>query len=260
MKLVMKIGGAAIDDAVALERVARVVSSLACAGHRVLVVHGGGAALTTTLKQMGRESQFVDGLRVTDASTRDAAVMVFAGLVNKKLVAVLGSAGVPALGLCGGDLGVMRATPKSTPAGLGFVGDVVAVDAQWIGRLWAAGAVPVVASIALGTDGQYYNVNADEAASACAATLKVDALAFLTDVPGVRGADGTVLHALNVDDIPHLIEQTVVSGGMLPKLNACTRALRGGVARVHILPAAQADAVHGATNGGIACGTEVVAR
>lgn len=260
MKLVMKIGGAAIDDAVALERLARVVSSLTCAGHGVLVVHGGGSSLTATLRAMGRESHFLDGLRVTDAPTRDAAVMVFAGLVNKKLVAVFGGAGVPALGLCGGDLGIMRATPKATPAGLGFVGDVVAVDAQWIGRLWAAGAVPVVASIALGTDGQYYNVNADEAASACAAALKVDALAFLTDVPGVRGADGTVLHALTVDDIPSLVERAVVSGGMLPKLNACTRALRGGVARVHILPAAQAEAVHGAANGGIACGTEVLAR
>ena len=260
MKLVVKIGGSAMDDAASLQRLARAVSSLTCAGHRVLVAHGGGSSLNATLGAMGREVRFVEGLRVTDAPTRDAAVMVFAGLVNKKLVAALGAAGVPALGMCGGDLGVMRAAPKTSPAGLGFVGDVVAVDAQWIGRLWAAGAVPVVASIALGTDGEYYNVNADEAASACAAALKADALAFLTDVPGVRGADGDVVHALHVADIPDLIERAVVSGGMLPKLNACTRALRGGVARVHILPATHADEMHGVTNGGIVCGTEVVSR
>ena len=260
MKLVVKIGGAAMEDTVSLQRLARVVSSLTCAGHRVLVVHGGGSSLTATLRAMGRESRFVEGLRVTDAPTRDAAVMVFAGLVNKKLVAVLGAAGVPALGMCGGDLGIVRAAPKTSPEGLGFVGDVVAVDAQWIVRLWSAGVVPAVASIALGTDGEYYNVNADEMASASAAALKADMLVFLTDVAGVRGADGDVVHALHIADIPELIERAVVSGGMLPKLNACTRALRGGVARVHILAASRAEEMHGVTNGGIACGTEVVSR
>ena len=258
MKLVMKIGGASVDDKAALERVARAVSNLTSAGHRVLVVHGGGSSLTSTLRAMGHESRFIDGLRVTDAATRDAAVMVFAGLVNKNVVAALGAAGVPALGMCGGDLGVVRATQKTTPAGLGFVGEVVAVDSEWIARLWSAGAVPVLASIAWGTDGAYYNVNADEAASACAAALQADALLFLTDVPGVRGVDGDVVHALHLADIPALIDRAVVSGGMLPKLNACSRALRAGVARVHILAAAHADAVHGITNGGIAYGTEVL--
>jgi acetylglutamate kinase len=259
VKLVVKIGGAAVDDTLALQRLARAVSDLAQAGHHVLVVHGGGSALTATLRELGREVRFVDGLRVTDAPTRDAAVMVFAGLVNKTLVAALGAASVPALGMCGGDLGIMRATPKLAPAGLGFVGDVVEVNAAWIDRLWLLGTIPVLASIALGDDSQYYNVNADEVASACAAAVKADALVFLTDVPGVRGADGQVVRALHIADIPALIDRTVVSGGMVPKLNACARALGNGVARVHILPAAHADEMHGVTNGGIECGTEVVA-
>jgi acetylglutamate kinase len=117
-----------------------------------------------------------------------------------------------------------------------------------------------VASVAIGTDGEYYNVNADEVASACAAALEADALVFLTDVPGVRDAEGIVIRSLDIRRIPSMVQQAVVSGGMLPKLEACNRALRRGVLHVHILPAACADDVRGLTNGGIEIGTEVVAR
>ncbi len=258
MKLVVKIGGAALDDPAIVRRFAHVVVDLIHGGHRVLVVHGGGTALNATLKQMGRETRFVDGLRVTDAATRDVAVMVFAGLVNKKLVAAMNAAGAPALGLCGGDLRLVQAQRKR--ADLGFVGDITAVDASWIERLWSAGALPVMASIALGTDGEYYNVNADEMAAACAAAVHVDALVFLTDVPGVKDAEGAVIRSLDIADVPSMVERTTVSGGMLPKLEACSRALQRGVSRVHILPAAYAEDVRHATNGGIECGTEVVAR
>lgn len=260
MKLVVKIGGAALDDAGVVRRFAHVVVDLVHGGHRVLVVHGGGSALSATLHKLGRETRFVDGLRVTDAATRDVAVMVLAGLVNKKLVAAIGAAGAPALGLCGGDLRVLQAKRKRSREDLGFVGDVTAVDAAWLERLWSHGAIPVMASIALGTDGEYYNVNADEVASACAAALKADTLVFLTDVPGVRDAHGAVIRSLDTAHIPTMIERATVSGGMLPKLEACARALRRGVSRVHILPAAEADDVRRLTNGGIECGTEVVAR
>ena len=260
MKLVVKIGGAALDDAAIVRRVARVVVDLVHGGHRVLVVHGGGSALSATLRELGRETRFVDGLRVTDAATRDVAVMVFAGLVNKKVVAAIGAAGAPALGLCGGDLRILQAKPKRTREGLGFVGEITAVDASWFERLWSHGAIPVVASIALGHDGEYYNINADEVASACAAAVKSDALVFLTDVPGVRDADGVVMRSLDMANIPSMVEHAIVSGGMLPKLEACNRALRRGVGRVHILPAARADDVRHLTNGGVECGTEVVAR
>jgi len=260
VKLVLKIGGAALDDAAVVRRFAHAVVDLVLGGHRVLVVHGGGSALSATLREMGRETRFVDGLRVTDAATRDVAVMVLAGLVNKKLVAAIGAAGAPALGLCGGDLRVVQAKRKRTRADLGLVGDVTAVDASWFDRLWSHGAIPVLASVALGTDGEYYNVNADEVASACAAALQADALVFLTDVPGVRDADGSVLRSLDMTHIPSMVERAIVTGGMLPKLEACNRALRRGVGRVHILPAARTDDVRLLTNGGIQHGTEVVAR
>jgi acetylglutamate kinase len=260
VKLVVKIGGAALEDAAVVRRFAHVVADLVHGGHRVLVVHGGGSALSAILRELGRETTFVDGLRVTDAATRDVAVMVLAGLANKKLVAAIGTAGVPTIGLCGGDLHLVRAKRKHARADLGFVGEVTAVDAAWIERLWSLGAVPALASIALGTDGEYYNVNADEVASACASALKAEALVFLTDVPGVRGADGLLLRSLDMAHIPSMVERAIVTGGMLPKLEACNRALRRGVGRVHILPAARADDVRAITNGGIECGTEVVAR
>jgi acetylglutamate kinase len=260
VKLVVKIGGAALDDASLVRHFAHVVVDLVHGGHRVLVVHGGGSALSRTLSALGRETRFVDGLRVTDAATRDVAVMVLAGAVNKRLVAAIGAAGAPALGLCGGDLRVLQARPKRAQEDLGFVGDVTAVDAGWLTRVWSLGAIPIVASVALGSDGEYYNVNADEVASACAVALQADALAFLTDVPGVRDADGAVMASLDAAHIPALVQRATISGGMLPKLDACTRALHRGVARVHILPAAQARNLRGLTNGGIECGTEVVAR
>ncbi len=260
MKLVVKIGGAALADAGVVRRVAHAVVDLAHGGHRVVVVHGGGSTLSATLAALGRETRFVDGLRVTDAATRDVAVMVLAGLVNKKLVAAIGAAGAPALGLCGGDLRVVQARRKVAREDLGFVGEVTSVDASWLERLPAHGAIPVLASVALGNDGEYYNVNADEVASACAAALKADALVFLTDVAGVRDADGIVMRSLDIADIPSMAERAIVSGGMLPKLEACNRAVRRGVPHVHILPAANADDVRGLANGGIERGTEVVAR
>jgi acetylglutamate kinase len=260
MKLVIKIGGASLEDADLVTRFARVAADLAHGGHRVLVVHGGGSTLSAMLRDLGRETRFVDGLRVTDAYTRDIALMVLGGRVNKALVAAIGAAGAPALGLCGGDLRVLLAERKRSRVDLGFVGEVTAVDAAWLDRLWSHGAIPVLASIALGTDGEYYNVNADETASACAAALQADALVFLTDVPGVRDADGTVLRSLDAARIPALVRHATVSGGMQPKLEACARALRRGVARVHILPAARADDVHLLASGGVECGTEVFAR
>jgi acetylglutamate kinase len=260
VKLVVKIGGAALDDASLVRHFAHVVVDLVHGGHRVLVVHGGGSALSSTLKALGRETRFVDGLRVTDAATRDIAVMVLAGGVNKRLVAAIGAAGAPALGLSGGDLCIVQARPKRAHEELGFVGEVTTVDAAWLARVWSLGAIPIVASIALGNDGEYYNVNADEVAAACAVALQADALVFLTDVPGVRDADGVVMASLETSRISALIERTTISGGMLPKLEACTRALRRGVPRVHILPATQARDLRGLTNGGIDCGTEVVSR
>ena len=154
-------------------------------GHRVTVVHGGGAALTRTLKLLGKESDFVNGLRITDAETRDVALMVLAGMVNKSLVAAIVAAGRPAIGLCGGDGMSFRARKKQTPGyDLGYVGEICSVEPRWLDAIWGQGGIPVLSSVALGSDGEYYNVNADQMASACAVACHADTLIFLTDVAG----------------------------------------------------------------------------
>lgn len=258
MKLVVKIGGAALDDKDLVSKFAKTIPSLCREGHKLIIVHGGGAALSRTLQQLGCETSFVNGLRVTDLQTRDVAIMVLAGRVNKQLVASIGAAGQPAIGICGGDLRIFRAARKRYPD-LGYVGEICAVDAQWIERLWEAGIVPVVSSLALGLDGEYYNVNADAMASACAIACGAHALVYLTDVPGVKAADGSVIRWLDVDVIAAMVADATVSGGMLPKLEACTKALKKGVTRVRILPATQAEVLPGFFTHPIEFGTEVIA-
>ncbi len=261
MKLVLKIGGAALDDPSLRKKCAHAVAALVAEGHNVAVVHGGGKALTRTLAQMGKKSEFVNGLRVTDAETRDAAVMVLAGAVNKQLVAAIAAEGLPALGLCGGDgLSFMARKKKANGCDLGYVGEISAVDGRWIEAIWANGGIPVLSSIALGSDGEYYNINADQMAAACAAACQANALIFLTDVAGVKGADGSIMRWLNTTDIPVLVQNAVVGGGMLPKLQACEDALRSGVGRVRILPATEADVLPGFYHSRIELGTEVMAQ
>ncbi len=258
MKFVVKVGGAALEDPALLSRVARAVADLSHDGHRVALVHGGGVQLTRLLAQMGKKSEFVAGLRITDAETRDAALMVLGGRVNKSLVAELGQNGQSAVGLTGGDGHVFRARKKRTEPDLGFVGEIAATDPKWLDAIWAMNAVPVISSIALGFDGEYYNINADEMASACAIATEADALVFLTDVPGVKDANGNVMRWLSLKDIPELQSQKVISGGMLPKLNACTEALTHGVKRVRILPASSAQVLPDLLSSRVDDGTEVM--
>ena len=258
MRIVVKIGGAALENKVTLRKCARAVAELAQDGHHVLVVHGGGSALTRMLKRLGHESRFIAGLRVTDAETRDAAVMVLAGLVNKNLVAAIQAEGSAAIGLCGGDGGLFRARKKQMNGhDLGFVGEICSVESRWFEVIWGQGAIPVLSSLALGFDGEYYNINADEMAGACAVSCQADALIFLTDVPGVKNANGAVIRWLSANEIANLAAESVISGGMLPKLEACSQALRKGVGRVRILPAEQAEALPQFYFSKLECGTEV---
>ncbi len=259
MRLVVKIGGALLDDATLVERCARCVADLAVAGDQVAVVHGGGKALTRLLDRLGKKSEFVNGLRVTDSETRDTAVMVLAGGVNKKLVGALGKLGQPGVGICGGDGLSFRARKRENGgADLGFVGEISSVDPHWLNTIWTAGAVPVIASLALGLDGEYYNVNADQMAAACAVACQAERLAFLTDVNGVWDASRCVIRVLPAKNIPGLREAGIISGGMLPKLEACERALAGGVESVHILPGAKMEALNQLVRGQIQVGTELV--
>jgi len=242
VKIVVKIGGAALEDKASLRKCARAIVELLRDGHKIAVVHGGGSALTRTLTLLGKKSDFVNGLRVTDAETRDVALMVLAGIVNKSVVAAIVAAGNPAIGLCGGDGMTFRARKKQTEGcDLGFVGEICSVEPRWLEAIWAQGGIPVLSSVALGSDGEYYNVNADQMAAACAVACHADTLIFLTDVPGVKDAEGVVIPWLNMKQAAALVEESVVAGGMLPKLEACGLALKKGVSRVRILPAANVE-------------------
>ena len=258
MKFVVKLGGAGLETPVLLEGSMRAIAELVRDGNQVAVVHGGGVQLTKTLKALGKQSEFINGLRVTDAETRDTALMVLAGKVNKSLVAALGALGQPAVGMSGGDGLIFRARKKRTSPDLGFVGEIASSDPKWIEAIWKLGGVPVLSSMALGFDGEYYNVNADEMAAACAIACRADALVFLTDVPGVRGSDGEVMRWLSIDQIAEMAKTAIISGGMLPKLGACREALLNGVKRVRILPAEAAGFLPDLCTARVAHGTEVM--
>ena len=264
MKIVVKLGGKTLEEAALLDRCSAELTALVHSGHCVLVAHGGGARLTQTLGALGCSSQFVEGLRVTDAETRDVAVMVLAGLLNKRVVAAFASQGQFAVGLCGGDGGAFRArklrlNQEGNPD-LGFVGEICDADLRWIEILWSQKAVPVLASVALGWDGEYYNVNADHMAAVAAGACGAARLVFLTDVSGLLGADGEVIPKLSVRQIEELLGDGVASGGMRPKLRACRAAFDWGVEQVVILPAQEIAGLPEILNGGLcSLGTRVVA-
>lgn len=237
MRLVIKFAGALLEDPRAMSALARQVAALAREGYEILVVHGGGRLFTATLKRMNIESRFVAGLRVTDPETRDAAVMVFAGLLNKRLAAAISAEGQPAAGISAADAGCFRAEPlvhDEVAGGLGYVGYITGVNEAFLESLWRAGIVPVAPCLGLGADGEIYNVNADHMAAACAEYLRADSLIYLTDVAGVLEGE-KILPAIACGDIGGLVQSHVVSGGMVLKLEAAKRALEGGVNSVRIV-------------------------
>ena len=237
MKIVIKFAGALLEDAETVKSLAAQVAELAKQGHKILVVHGGGRVFTATLKRMGIESKFVAGLRVTDRETRDVAVMVFAGLLNKQLAAAISAAGQPAIGISAADAACFRAEPlvhNDRQGSLGYVGYLTGANTELIASLWNAGLVPVAACLGLGSDRELYNINADHMAAACAEYLQADQLIYLTDVHGVLEGQRT-LSAVACDEIERLVQTKVVSGGMVLKLEAAKRALEGGVSGVHIV-------------------------
>ena len=240
MRFTVKLGGSILEDREIRSGILGDVAALAAQGHEIILVHGGGKSLTRRLGQLGIESRFVDGLRVTDAATLDVAVMVLAGEVNKRLVAELESLGARALGLSGADAGALRCERLASAGGesLGQVGRPVAVDRTVFDVLLERGIIPVVASLGLGYDFGLYNVNADSAASACAWGTGSRAVVFLTDVGGVRGDDGNVLQQVRRADVERLRASGVISGGMLPKTLSCLEALEHSVSAAYILPGA----------------------
>jgi acetylglutamate kinase len=237
MRIVIKVAGALLEDDATVQSLARQVAALAQEGHEILVVHGGGRLFTATLKRMAIESKFVAGLRVTDRETRDVAVMVFAGLLNKKLSAAISAEGQPAVGVSAADARCFISEPmvhNEVEGGLGFVGYLTGLNVPFIESLWREGLLPVAPCLGLGADNELYNINADHMAAACAEYLNADELIYLTDVAGVLDGE-KVLSAVTCEEVERLVQCRVVSGGMILKLEAAKRAIEGGVREVRIV-------------------------
>jgi acetylglutamate kinase len=236
--VVVKYGGSAIAGApgASLASFAEDVVLLQAVGIRPVVVHGGGPQIGDLLRRLGKEPEFRDGLRVTDADTLDVARMVLVGKVNRDIVAAVNVHGPLAVGLSGEDAKLITAAAHD--AALGFVGTVLDVDATILRRLLAEGLIPVVATIGADATGQAYNINADTVAGAVAVALGADKLIFLTDVDGLRSDPddpGSLLRQVTADDLAALAASGAARDGMVPKVQACVRSLREGVGRAHVL-------------------------
>ena len=248
MRLVIKIGGKVLEQNALRRCLSKQMVRLQRAGHTMVVVHGGGAILTDMLARLGIKTRFIAGLRYTDHATRDVALMVLAGLVNKRLVAEFLSQGGTAVGLCGGDAGLartrkLRIRSSGRRVDLGWVGRPVWVNVAFLRKLMRDGVVPVVASIGLGSRSEYYNVNADDLASAFASALRADALIFISDTDGVRDHEHRLLPVIALKDIERLVRHKVVTDGMVLKLRSCARTLKKNVSEISILGAAKPDAL-----------------
>jgi acetylglutamate kinase len=260
MRMVVKVAGALLERDEDVQDISRQIAELARAGHELLVVHGGGKIFTATLARMGIASRFTNGLRITDRETRDVAVMVFAGLLNKKLAGAISLAGQPAVGISAADAACFLAEPMQVDereGGLGYVGYLTEVNVDFIRSLWREGVVPVASCLGLGADGELYNINADHMAAAVAEFVGADRLIFLTDVAGVLDGE-KVLSVLKGTDIEDLIRHNKVSGGMILKLEAAKRALSGGVSEVRIVGGTQPRSLLAAANGGRSPGTRIL--
>jgi acetylglutamate kinase len=236
VKFLVKLGGTLLDAVEPRDRLAREIHALARLGHAVTVVHGGGKQMTRFLTERHVESRFVNGLRVTTPEVVDAILKVFAGTVNHELVGSFIRAGARAVGLSGIDACLVEAV-QMDPA-LGAVGRPVRTNTALLDLLTGSGYLPVVACVAGDAEGRVYNVNADQMAAACASGWQAPTLLFLTDVDGVRGAQGSVVSSLTPPGAAELIAAGVATGGMQAKLNAACEALRSGVSQVLIVPGA----------------------
>ena len=231
-----KDGHPAIDETAALASFAEDIVLMRSVGMLPVVVHGGGPQIGELMARVGKEVEFLDGLRVTDADTIDLVRMVLVGKVNRDIVSAINVHGALAVGLSGEDANLITATARSEA--LGYVGDVVDVDPIIVHQLLAQGLIPVVATIGTDHTGQAFNINADTAAGALAAALEAEKLVFLTDVSGLRSVPddpSTFIKQASAGDLDSLVASGAAKGGMIPKVEACARAVRAGVGRAHIL-------------------------
>ncbi len=232
-RVVIKLGGHAMGSQEAMESFARDVVLMQQVGVNPVIVHGGGPMINEMLAKLDITSDFVNGKRVTDAATIEVVEMVLSGRVNKRIAQAINDQGGRAVGLSGKDAHLMvcdYAAPE-----LGFVGEPNAVNPDVLHRMHDAGIIPVVAPIGAGREGETFNINGDTAAGAIAAALKADRLLLLTDVAGVKGADGEVLTEMTPDQIRDLTSKGTIAGGMIPKTETALAAIAGGVRAVVIL-------------------------
>lgn len=235
--VVVKYGGNAMISETLRQAVISDITLLHLVGIRVVMVHGGGPEITDMLNKIGKESTFVDGLRHTDAETMDIVQQVLCGKVNKNLVATLNRQGAQAIGLCGMDAGLFQARKLDEKYGL--VGDIVKVNPAPVEACLQNGYIPVIATVAQGIDGENaYNINADTAAAKLAMALNAEKLIILTDTRGLlRDAkdESTLIPVIGLSEVPLLVREGIITGGMIPKIECCVEAVRSGVERTHIL-------------------------
>jgi len=234
--VVVKYGGNAMINEDLKNAVMSDIVLLNLIGMKVVLVHGGGPEITETLNAVGKKTEFVNGLRVTDAETANIAMMVLAGKINKSLVNLLNKFGSKALGLCGLDSQMIRA--EKLDEKLGFVGKITHINEDPILDVLNMGYIPVIATVGYDDEGNVYNINADTAAARIAGKLRAEALISMTDIDGIlRDKDdpSSLIHEINASEAPQLMREGIVSGGMIPKVECCIEAIRRGVKKVFII-------------------------
>ena len=238
--IVIKYGGNAMTSEELKNAVMSDIVLLSLVGINVVLVHGGGPEISGMLKRVGKESRFIKGLRYTDEETMDIVQMVLSGKVNKDLVTLIQQKGGKAVGLCGLDGSMLKARRLTDADGTdyGYVGEVVAVNPDAIENAFENDYIPVVATIAEGDEGKAYNINADTAAARIAVAIGAEKLILLTDIRGVLRDpkdEDTLIHVIHSDEVQGLIDEGIISGGMIPKIACCVDAIEGGVRRTHII-------------------------
>ena len=234
--VVIKYGGNAMVNEELKEAVMGDIVLLALVGVKVVLVHGGGPEISDMLRKIGKESVFLDGLRVTDGETMDVVQMILAGKVNKDLVKLIHTKGGSAIGLCGADGGMIKAKPMDEK--YGYVGEITDVDPEPIIGVLDYGYIPVVSTVGIDKDGNTYNINADTAAAAIAAKLQAECLITLTDIEGIcedKDDPATLIKTIHIGDAPKLFEKGIISGGMIPKIKGCIDAIEKGVKKVFVI-------------------------
>lgn len=234
--LVVKYGGNAMISDELKESVMSDIVLLTTIGIKVVLVHGGGPEITGMLDKIGKKSEFVNGLRVTDKETADIVQMVLAGKINKSLVNLLCTKGGKAIGLSGSDGQMILAKPKS--AELGFVGDITDINVQPILEVLDMGYIPVVSTVGFDKEGNTYNINADTVAAEIAGKLKAESLISMTDIAGIlknKDDPSTLISRIYIEDAPLLIDDGTISGGMIPKVQCCVDAINLGVRKVFVI-------------------------